>query len=463
MCLTPSTTFYDSGAIRLYELHWNNNSKQKKWVGLAGNPAAIPFLKKYHILINWDELSKNPHPTAIKMLKANPDKINYYYLCMNSSAMELIFEKWKEEQSMDKFSKSFRRKKNDPKYLDYSRLSENPAAVQFLIERPELIDWTMFCCNPAARDVIIAELRKPKYMCRIIKPSFINGNPAMIKFLLEKLKNDPYSINFDYVYSNPAAMEIVQFIYDNYPERLNWYAVYENPAAIPLITEHLKNHASNGRLKQLGGYNYWTKESYYHAQEATKLLKESDSWKDNIRMLFDRTNEDRRAKMDVEKYEYIKNFETIQKKLFVAYRVDNSESLIKQMKINQSIAKNLIDCESVVHHFEEMRLKRNLLAHEVEERINDDSNQLGCSFTVAELQSIEDYRTLKHFSFIQAKLIDICQPENIWDGKKLIADINWNSKEPKSLLGPNALKAYRVLKDNRNNIAHLIGERREYI
>ena len=62
---------------------------QKKicWYDLSSNPYAVQILKnKYPNKIDWDFLSLNRNPEAIKLLKQNPKKINWELLCYNSNA-----------------------------------------------------------------------------------------------------------------------------------------------------------------------------------------------------------------------------------------------------------------------------------------------------------------------------------------------------------------------------------------
>ena len=456
--ITPD--IYDSGAMALYERYWNKKMKQKKWDRTASNPGSIYYIKKYNLEIDWDRLSANPSPVAINKLKANMEKINWYYMSLNPSGGDLIYDKWKQEQSSMGTTQIVKINK-DPKYLDWACLSANPAAISLLIENPDRINWHYFCKNPAAVKLITKELQKPKHLCRIKNTSLIMNNYAAIDLILEQLKKDPYMINWAYVFANPAAIEITRFIHKHYPERIDWGALYENPAAMDLISEHIKTKCTAGLLKQLGGYNYWTIQTKFYCNKATSILQKSDSWKDDIKGLFDRSNEYNCAKMDLEKYQFIKKFEVMQTSLQEKYHTNDTDFLLKKIKSNSKEAKMILDTEDPESTFNEMRIKRNLLSHEIEER-NAKSNTLAHQFTKKEMQDIDDYRTLKHFSFIQRKLVELCDP-NTCRNNKLITEINWKSKNAVYLLGPNAFNAYKALRYERNRIAHLIGERKEYM
>jgi len=53
------------------------------------------MLKNNRNKINWDNLSDNPNPLAIKLLEENPKKIDWYYLSLNEceEAIELLKKK----------------------------------------------------------------------------------------------------------------------------------------------------------------------------------------------------------------------------------------------------------------------------------------------------------------------------------------------------------------------------------
>jgi len=62
------------------------------WSVLSRNPAAIDILLRYPYNITWTTFSENPHPLAIKHMRANKDKIYWEGLLGNPGAMDLIKE-----------------------------------------------------------------------------------------------------------------------------------------------------------------------------------------------------------------------------------------------------------------------------------------------------------------------------------------------------------------------------------
>jgi hypothetical protein len=64
------------------------------WKYLSSNYYGIHLLIKHQDKIDWDELSENEHPEALKLLKQNPHLINWSNLSSNPSdeAIELLIK-----------------------------------------------------------------------------------------------------------------------------------------------------------------------------------------------------------------------------------------------------------------------------------------------------------------------------------------------------------------------------------
>ena len=103
-------------------------------------------------LLNWEWLSANPN--AIDLLKKNRDKINWYRLSGNSAAFDLI--------ELDKIDWNMLSTNTNPKaikllkesYLkgqnniNWALLSKNSSAIEVLRENPDKIEWLWFIENP---------------------------------------------------------------------------------------------------------------------------------------------------------------------------------------------------------------------------------------------------------------------------------------------------------------------------
>lgn len=508
---TNSDNIYDSGAMALFERYWIGQNVYGKARVLSGNPSAVPYLKSWNAKFNCNEGCKNP--AQMQEILKNIDKVNYYYLSLNSNAMELILKKYEEEKKEDvkvktanppvkreekkvedKFSKSFgsRSRKSykplnlkkvneqvveekvveekvcvvqninykdpkDPMYLNFSRLSQNPAAVEFLEEHPDLIDWTQLCSNPSAMRLIRKDLAKPDVERSITKIDLIVSNPAAIVEIVQMLKEKPYLVDLNYVFSNPSAIRLTEYIYQKYPSKINWNCVYENPAAIHLIEEHLQQGVSKRMLEQLAGYNFWTEFKLEHFADAVAYTESDDSWKAALDNLLDMSNDKVCAMRDLEKFRIIEDFERVQKLLFKEYKVSKVDNLMKKMELSPTNANKLLGGQNPILTFEEKKSMRNLLAHEREEKVARRAIPLGDRETE---KLVYEYRIVKHFSFIQASLINLCQAKTIWRGNNIPTEIDWQSEGVKEILkSDNPFRAYQTLKDQRNRVAHFNKEK----
>jgi hypothetical protein len=194
-----------------------NNFKNKYAVGILGTPSQIvdwealsgsqnenvvKALGKQHFAdINWHELSKNPNPQAIHLLKKYPDKIEFSYLVQNSNpdAISLL------EKELEK---------NPQQRIRWDILSANPnpRAIYFLIRKDNVakIDWRSFSSNT---------------------------NPAAIKFLEDRYFD---KIDWSALSKNPSLEAVA--ILKKYPKKIDWCWLCENtnPKAIQLINQHKK-------------------------------------------------------------------------------------------------------------------------------------------------------------------------------------------------------------------------------
>jgi hypothetical protein len=81
-------------------VHWQHvavnslslDTKNWGWISANPHPDAMRLLRANKDKINWNQLSHNPSPEAIGWLRANPDQISWWNLSQNSSeaAVELL-------------------------------------------------------------------------------------------------------------------------------------------------------------------------------------------------------------------------------------------------------------------------------------------------------------------------------------------------------------------------------------
>jgi hypothetical protein len=66
------------------------NPEKINWDYLSINSSAIDLLKANPEKINWHWLSANTNPEAMDLLKSNQEKINWAWLSTNSSAIDIL-------------------------------------------------------------------------------------------------------------------------------------------------------------------------------------------------------------------------------------------------------------------------------------------------------------------------------------------------------------------------------------
>jgi hypothetical protein len=111
--------------------------------------------------INWNILSENSHPDAIKLLMENPEKINWYWLSMNPNAIKLLRE--------------------NPEKINWGQLSGNSNAIKLLMGNPDKINWIYLSENshPDAIKLLMENTEKINWNC-------LSGNSNLF------LKNDKF-------------------------------------------------------------------------------------------------------------------------------------------------------------------------------------------------------------------------------------------------------------------------------
>jgi hypothetical protein len=247
------------------------NNIEIDYYSLSGNtnPIAIQLLKEEikvnpDARINWLELSRNPK--AMKILKANRDKIVWAYLCFNTNpeAMKLIEEEIKINPVHINFENLATNETHEAmKLIDdnlfskntvyntksiYSRdwnrfwqkLSKNSKAVKILKANREKIDWCELSGNQSDEAIKLLEeemITNPD----IVNWNILSGNPNQRAFAI--LEANPKNITYRRLSnnSNPKAIELLKKRMEVQNDRLSandkidWAELSKNPAAIELI------------------------------------------------------------------------------------------------------------------------------------------------------------------------------------------------------------------------------------
>jgi hypothetical protein len=228
------------------------------WESLSSNPNAIDLLQKYSHKINWSWLSGNTNPRAIEMLKTHSDLIDWRVLSANPAAIDMLKSKIEKESKMNERQLEKLKDKID---WDMLSQNPNPEAIKILKANPDNINLDFLSANPAAIDILKAntddiswyelsantnpeaiELLKTKFYK--INWELLSANPAGI----DLLKSYPGNIKWNYLSQNPNAIKMLKKKIDEenkMPEykledledfqKISWEMLSSNPAAIDLL------------------------------------------------------------------------------------------------------------------------------------------------------------------------------------------------------------------------------------
>ena len=228
------------------------------WESLSSNPNSIDLLQKYSHKINWSWLSGNTNPRAIEMLKTHSHLIDWRVLSANPAAIDMLKSKIEKESKMNERQLEKLKDKID---WDMLSQNPNPEAIKILKANPENINLDFLSANPAAIDILKAntddiswyelsantnpeaiELLKTKFYK--INWELLSANPAGI----DLLKSYPGNIKWNYLSQNPNAIKMLKKKIDEenkMPEykledledfqKISWEMLSSNPAAIDLL------------------------------------------------------------------------------------------------------------------------------------------------------------------------------------------------------------------------------------
>jgi hypothetical protein len=175
-------------------------------------------------VLDWCYLTANP--SAIDILKANPEKIVWSLLSENTNplAIDLLRERAVLENNM---SKKDYKKLGDK--IDWVSLTINPNAIELLKEYPHKIKWEYLSANPAAIDWL-------KENKNIIDWGMLSENPNAIQLLKENRKK----IHWDNLCKNPNAIQLLK----KNRKKINWRLLCLNENAFELIKERVEYEMS---------------------------------------------------------------------------------------------------------------------------------------------------------------------------------------------------------------------------
>jgi hypothetical protein len=228
------------------------------WESLSSNPNAIDLLQKYSYKINWSWLSGNTNPRAIEMLKTHSHLIDWRVLSANPAAIDMLKNKIEQESKMNERQLEKLKDKID---WDMLSQNPNPEAIKILKANPDNINLDFLSANPAAIDILKAnvddiswyelsantnpeaiELLKTKFYK--INWELLSANPAGI----DLLKTYPGNIKWNYLSQNPNAIKMLKKKIDEENkmseykledledfQKISWEMLSSNPNAIDLL------------------------------------------------------------------------------------------------------------------------------------------------------------------------------------------------------------------------------------
>jgi methionine-rich copper-binding protein CopC len=228
------------------------------WESLSSNPNAIDLLQKYSYKINWSWLSGNTNPRAIEMLKTHSHLIDWRVLSANPAAIDMLKNKIEKESKMNERQLEKLKDKID---WDMLSQNPNPEAIKILKANPDNINLDFLSANPSAIDILKAnvddiswyelsantnpeaiELLKTKFYK--INWELLSANPAGI----DLLKTYPGNIKWNYLSQNPNAIKMLKKKIDEENkmseykledledfQKISWEMLSSNPNAIDLL------------------------------------------------------------------------------------------------------------------------------------------------------------------------------------------------------------------------------------
>ena len=217
------------------------------WKALSRNPEAMKILKANRDKISWGYLSLNTNPKAMKLLeeeiKVNPAHINFENLAENETpeAMKIIEDNLLIDNSI--YTINWNR--------FWEILSRNTKAIKILRANRNKIDWCSLCGNQSTEAIKLLEeeiATKPDVVNWIV----LSGNPNQRAF--DMLEANPKKINMRRLSSNthPKAIELLEkrMVYENNlseatydsistSDKIDWNLVSKNINAIELLKKRI--------------------------------------------------------------------------------------------------------------------------------------------------------------------------------------------------------------------------------
>jgi hypothetical protein len=204
---------------------------------VSQNPMAMDVIDVANI--DWEQLCENPADWAVDLLVENRSRISWYNIARNPNPRALVLLESVEFSVADMIRCE----------ID-EMLSANPSAIPILRKQPDLVDHTYIMWNPAAKDLIAEMKIPIFYGALAVNPAdwavdmllspgvircinvfslSYNTNPRIVEYLIAH----PEIIDWNVFSKNPSA---IKYLREN-PEKVS-VDIYTNPAALePVIPD----------------------------------------------------------------------------------------------------------------------------------------------------------------------------------------------------------------------------------
>lgn len=233
------------------------------------DPMIVEFLKKHPNYIDWEQMSRECHESAIPLFTSNKRKIHWDLLSGNKYAMKLLKENLKKvdwgvlssnesPEAIAMLTERVEHEKtitinydddDDREFVNWAELSVNPAAFEILNANPERIVWDVLK-SPSVAYKLISE-HKELFLKKENIIAF-SSSASSNEFFDELFLTDTYrtynltlgeilhtiSLNTH----NEKCLKVMDYLLEmepEYKEYCDWISLSSNPLAIDLLSNNI--------------------------------------------------------------------------------------------------------------------------------------------------------------------------------------------------------------------------------
>ena len=247
------------------------------WKALCSNtcPDAFEFLRKHLKYVDFDEISQNPSPLALKLLHykywdfthhtklvLNSYKPAFEYIILNSRVpidrfIDFYPEMWANEAAAEYLLTNYETK------INWHYLSRNPSpiALDYLMKHESQIDWRGFARNSSPRAMAIIERVIPLIVEHNVTSTTVTTNSE----IQEIINKGMYMMNLDILYDNPNPNAVKLLLKYKNPNDINYTRLLRRPEIFEYDYQWMRK-----AKKEL---NREFTEYYWHPRRVAKFLE----------------------------------------------------------------------------------------------------------------------------------------------------------------------------------------------